>query len=200
MNLKPAHLSQLEHEWDRKSVEWDLAPDSVVVEIGAYKGRWAEIMSDMYRCKLYAFEPQRWAYEIARQKLDRFHNAYVFNCALGDISGDFEMGEYETDGCSFVRVGQRVGGTGRMHEITDAFDRLGIVRVDVMMVNVEGYEYRLIPYMAGAGMMAQIKNIMVQFHPETTDETTHNAAIAMLDGLYSKLWDYGDVLMAWGTK
>lgn len=200
MTLKPEHLAQLEHEWDIRSVVWDLNPDSVVVEVGAYKGRWAEIMSDLYRCKLYAFEPQRWAYEICRQKLDRFHKSNVYNFALGDRTGDFPMGEYETDGCSFARVGQRKEVIGNMLGIGSVFKYLDIGRVDVMMINIEGYEYNLIPHMDSMGVLKLVKNIMVQFHPETTDEATHDATIATLDGLYSKLWDYGDVLRAWRRK
>lgn len=199
MNIKPEHLAQLEHEWDRKSVEWDLNKDSVVVEVGAYKGRWAEIMSDLYRCKLYAFEPQRWAYEICRQRLDRFHNSTVFNTALGDRDGYFEMGEYSTDGCSFVRVGQRDQGKGRMNEIEWMFNTLGIDRVDVMMINIEGYEYKLIPYMDRIGILKNVKNLVVQFHPETTSGLVHRESIGILDASHNILWDYGDVLRAWSN-
>lgn len=200
MTFKPEHLAQLEHEWDIRSAVWDLSPSSTVVEVGAYKGRWAEIISDLYRCKVYAFEPQRWAYEIARAKLDRFHNTTVFNCALGDCNGTFEMGEYETDGCSFTRVGQRVSGAGEMREIDNTFTILNIDHVDLMMINIEGYEYKLIPHMDRIGMLKRINNLVVQFHPGGKGLEEHDLVLETLDTSHRRLWDYGDVLRAWSLE
>lgn len=197
--LSQDHLAQLEHPWDVASVTWELQPSSIVIEVGAYKGRWASIMNDLYGCKIFAFEPQPWAYELTRQKLDPFDNARVFNHALGDRCGKFEMGEYETDGCSFLKVGQRGTGMGEMKEIAREFTMLGIERIDVMLINIEGYEYTLIPYMARIGLLEIVDALMVQWHKFAVSEAQHEEVLNAIAQTHNILWHW-DALTAWKAR
>lgn len=63
------------NEWDTRSFDWPLTQDSIVLEIGAYKGRWASEMCKRYNPKLYAFEPQLWAYNECVEALKPYNNA-----------------------------------------------------------------------------------------------------------------------------
>lgn len=195
IQLKPEHLAQLEHEWDLKSVEWELTPDSVVVEIGAYKGRWASIMCDLYGCRIYAFEPQMWALTEATKKFDNC-KPMLFNYALGERDAMYEMGDWGTDGCSLVKSNAN-SGLAQMQEIRRVFQMLNLKHIDVMLINIEGYEYTLIPHMARIGLMPTIDNLMVQFHNFAGDEKTHNDLLALIGKTHQILWDYGTTLTAW---
>jgi FkbM family methyltransferase len=188
-----ASAAQIDHPWDMRAIDWpDLTPDSVVAEVGGYKGRWALQIAERYRPRLFVFEPQTWAAEVCRAALG--DAATVLNYGLGVEDVEHGMGEWETDGCSFVKS-STVGPVhfGLIREIGAAFNRLGITTVDLLLMNIEGYEYMLLPHMLDHGILP--RRLMVQFHGSDADTT------AMFDRLaaagYTVLWTYGQVLTAW---
>jgi FkbM family methyltransferase len=185
----------IEHEWDRRAIDWPLTKDSVVVEVGGYKGRWAFQIVGYYQPRLYVFEPQPWAFLVCRNLL-RGH-AKVLPYALGITDGAFPMGDFETDGCSFVKEGTQQRGTGQMREIGAAFAELSIRHIDLMLINIEGYEYTLIPHMLDRGILPQ--RLMVQFHDfaDPTGEREQAIRGLLVQTGYREVWTYGAVLTAW---
>lgn len=178
-----------EHEWDRRALDWpDLPPRAVVVEVGGYKGRWALQIAERYRtARLYVFEPQGWAYAVCREVLG--DGVTVLNYGLGAADTFAPMCHYETDGCSFVGGD---GPLGEVREIGAAFERLRLRRIDLMLMNIEGYEHTLIPHMLDRGILPQ--RLVAQMHRFAGDSTTLRSTLARQ---YRLLWDYGDVLSAW---
>jgi FkbM family methyltransferase len=177
-----ARAANPEHEWDRRALDWPLTMSSVVVEVGGYCGRWALQIAERYGSRLFVFEPQAWAADVCRAVLGK--RANVYNVALGDQDATLPMGDYETDGCSFGKDGTQ--GMGQMREIGAMFEQCQITnRIDLMLMNIEGYEYTLIPYMLSVGIRP--KRLMVQCHGDMIDR---------IDG-YRMLWTYGMVLTAW---
>lgn len=178
----------IEHDWDHKALDWPLTKKSVVVEVGGYKGRWALQIAERYQPRLFVFEPQGWAADVCRAVLGA--RAEVVTCGLGDHSGLASMGAWETDGCSFVKDG---GNDALMVEISKAFQQAGIKRIDLMLMNIEGYEFTLIPHMLDQKIYPQ--RLMVQVH-----EFAGNAG-AIHEQLtahgYKILWTYGAMLTAW---
>jgi len=187
-----ARAANVEHAWDRRAIEWDdLTPSSIVVEVGGYTGRWALQIAERYGPKLFVFEPQGWAAEVCREVLgDR---ATVLEYALGTQSATLYMGAWGTDGCSFVNPGSEH--EGDMVEIGAAYAALGLARVDLMLMNIEGYEYTLLPHMIARGLLPD--RLMVQWHPPNGGEAQHDALLAAIERTHRRLWDYGAVLMAW---
>lgn len=188
-----AAAQRFDHPWDERAVDWPLTSASTVVEVGGYKGRWALQIAERYAPRLYVFEPQGWAYEVCKEVLgDR---AMVLPYALGAENATLPMAAFETDGCTFV------GGDGpmaEMREIGEAFAELEIDHIDLMLMNIEGYEYTLIPHMIKSDVVLP-QRLMVQFHTHAErlgDETSLiYAALAMLG--YRVAWTYGAVLTAW---
>lgn len=187
VNDVKAHAARLDNEWDERAVEWPLTATSTVVEVGGYCGRWALQILERYNADVFVFEPQCWAFEVCRAVLgDR---AFVFSYGLGIEEGHFPMGKTGTDGCTFVAGSD---GDGQMREIGAAFRELDIAHIDLMLINIEGYEFTLIPHMFAQGIFPH--TLMVQMHG--SDEQT-DALRALLAAHYAPLWDYGYVLSAW---
>lgn len=184
---------QLDHEWDRRALDWPLTPESVVVEVGGYKGRWALQIAERYSPRLYVFEPQPWGAEVCRVVLGE--RATVLEYGLGVKSCTNLMGAWETDGCSFVKPGG--GDEGLMVEIGLSFQKLGITHIDLMPMNIEGYEYTLLPYMLDQGILPC--RLMVQFHTFADPDGMRLAGIyRQLEALnYHITWTYGVMLTAW---
>lgn len=196
-------MTILEHEWDRKSVEFPLNENSIVFDIGAYKGRWSIEIIKRYNCRLYAFEPQAWAHEVCRQALELYPRAHVFRHGLGVESGVFPMEEYETDGATFMvgRSERDQSGVGELVEIGSFLAKKRIRRIDLCMMNIEGYEYALIPHMLDLGIFDHMTYFMCQFHPFGEDGLAEMGKIR--DSLYEKMdyrFDYQQVLTCWERK
>jgi FkbM family methyltransferase len=185
--------ANIEHEWDRRAIDWPLTGDSVVVEVGGYKGRWALQIAERYHPRLYVFEPQPWAAEVCREVLgDR---AMVMRSALGTHTCLIAADRWGTDGCSLV--GSTDGPKVQMREIGEVFEFLDLAHIDLMLMNIEGYEYMLIPHMLDRGLLPQ--RLMVQFH--IFADPDGSKGVAIFDRLarlgYTAAWTYGEVLTAW---
>jgi FkbM family methyltransferase len=190
----------LEHEWDRKSVQFPLTEESVVLEIGGYAGRWALEIAGRFNPRLYVFEPQHWAYQICREKLLEYDNAKVFNFGLGTKSGKYQMHKVGTDSCSFVipEGGDHPTGEGELVEISHFLETQSLHAIDVCLMNIEGYEFALIPHMLQLGLFDRIRWFMCQFHPfgENSKADYQRLRDELSEGRLIK-FDYGTVLTCW---
>lgn len=185
------------NEWDIASIDWtEINQESVVVEIGGYKGRWAKLMADLYHPKLYVFEPQPWAFAICNEVLAGT-GARVYDVALGTRSEFVTLGDYGRDGASLLKTDHNDKINVGIIDTKKAFDELGLDAIDLCLINIEGYEYTLIPYMAECGLLRRIKIIMVQFHTFAANSVQHQATIALLNTDHDLLWNYGAMLSAW---
>lgn len=150
------------------AINWPLDRYSTVFEVGAYEGRWAKQIMDKYGCTVHAFEPQYWAVaKLLYLQQQGFNKLQVHPYALGTKAGVLPMGEYETDACSFLHVGQRRQGEGEMRDACKVIDELCLVGsrdINLMMINIEGYEYELLNYLIHCGATDHIERLCVQWH------------------------------------
>lgn len=191
------------NEWDIKSVDWDLSIDSVVVEVGGFKGRWAKAICELYNPEIFVFEPQRWAYTILFSDMYlKSYNAHTFNVGLGTdkSNGSMVMGEFGRDGASLLRTNDPDQTYVEIRDANMIFEALMITNIDLMLINIEGYEYTLIPYLAECGILQRVKNLMVQFHDFAATTKEHDRVIGLINETHQVKWDYGLVLTAWSLK
>ncbi len=191
-----ARAANIEHVWDKRAIDWPLTEASTVIEVGGYTGRWALQIAERYSPCLFVFEPQPWAWATACAVLGERADVRCYGLGAGD--SNLPMGAWETDGCSFVKAGLNIPGTtGEIREIGKAFQELGIGSIDLMMVNIEGYEYTLIPHMLDRGVLPQ--RLMIQFHTFADELGVKQAQIfERLAALgYAVAWTYGPMLTAW---
>ncbi len=186
------------------ALDWPLTPESVVLEVGGYEGRWARQIAERYNPRLYVFEPQQWAYDRCLQALKPFPSARVFNFGLGVESGEFPMGEFETDGCSFLKTlaqydpNRRKVGMGTLREAGSVLDELGLHQIDLCLVNIEGYEFILLPYLIEQGLLNRVKRLMLQAHLFVENGAARYAALrAAIEQTHRVVWDFGATLAAW---
>lgn len=189
---------------DTYAVEWPLTTESIVLEIGGYEGRWAKQIAERYAPHLYVFEPQQWAYEKCRAALASYPRAQVLNYGLWVHAGLLPMGDYETDGASFVKDGEwcaadrRVMGVGLVREAGEVWRELELDNVDLCLINIEGGEYTLLPHLIETGLLNRIRFLMVQFHLFVPDGAAHySAARREIERTHRVKWDFGTTLTAW---
>ena len=153
-------------------VKHDLNPDSTVIDVGAYKGHFAKIIQDTYQCKLALYEPVTDFYKQIVELFGGSSNVRVFNYGLSDSSRN-ELITVNGDGSTFIRPSsQHPSGSTQIasvRRVSDELDNLGVGMIDLLQVNAEGEEYRIIPDLIKSGWIRRIKFLQIQFHDFVPD-------------------------------
>jgi FkbM family methyltransferase len=143
--------------------EYDLGENSVVFDVGGYKGQWASDIFSMYICQVFIFEPVR---EFATNIKKRFSNntkIKVFDYGLGGKTRSEEI-TLSADGSSIFRETKGVRETVRVVDVMEFISGHKINKIDLMKINIEGGEYELLERLIEASFVKNINNIQVQFH------------------------------------
>lgn len=203
--------------WDEASFDWPLGfdvPDTVVVEVGGFEGRWLAGMAERYEATFHAFEPQPWAADRLEQRvlqqLGPNSALAVHRFGLGRTDSALPMRGWNTDACSFLKddawyerhpgEGRRDEGIGQIRPVGRVFAQLGLERTDVLMMNIEGFEYVLLPEMARGGLLHRIEHIAVQFHDGYDTEATEAEVRELIGRTHDVRWDWPGTLTAWTRR
>jgi FkbM family methyltransferase len=149
----------------------NITENSIVFEIGAYEGQWANMIATKYNPIMYVFEPQKWAYDNCVTRLKKFEKVKVFNIALGVEDGMMKMGDFRSDGASLMKAEKEKCDQKepqfedvKVVEIGKFLEENKINEIDFCQINIEGGEYVLLPHMIEKGTINKIKYLIVQFH------------------------------------
>lgn len=168
---------QLEH----LRYEYNLMPEDVVIDIGAYRGEWADQILDRYGCKMIVIEPtdnitQHTAFagtEVINKaawlfdgKLG-FGGAYYYTSAFEDPTHEYECFD--------------------VNSLLRRFDEIALVKI-----NIEGAEYDLLEHIYRGGLMSRVRDLQVQFHlVEDEDSIMRYEVISeLLLETHSPTWRY----------
>lgn len=143
-------------------LDYTLNSNSIVFDVGGYKGDWAKDIYCMYGCQVYIFEPvERFAYEIKR----RFKNnerIHICNFGLSDQNKEITMSLDGNSSSEYTNCEKKV--MVEMKNIVDFINYNKIEKIDLIKINIEGGEYPLLEKIISSGLINKISNIQVQFH------------------------------------
>ncbi len=202
--LWPTTLERSYRRWiaDRgdatRRLDYALRPESVVLDVGGYRGDWAEQMCARCACTVHVFEPVPEFADATRARLADWPRVHVhaFGLAGSTRTSAFAMA---ADGSSALRAGgeRRV----ELRAAAEVFAELGLGAVELMKVNIEGGEYELIEHLLDAGLIARIEHLQVQFHDFVPD------ARRRMRGLQQRLaethaldWQYVFIWESWHRR
>lgn len=142
--------------------EYKLNSNSLVIDLGGYKGQWASDMYARYNSKIMVFEPVKSFAEKIEGRFKSNNKIDVFCFALGASSRN-EIIALSADGSS-VYGSSLEKETIQIKDVFDFFIEYNISNVDLMKINIEGGEYELMLRILETGLVGKIKNIQIQFH------------------------------------
>lgn len=205
--------------WDRASFEWPLRHGAMIVELGVYEGRWLAGMIGRYaelRPRILGFEPQAWAYERAAGTLVPLAEAAGLEVELRpwgvtvqDEPETLELRAYHTDAASVLiddEYYRAHPGEGRRDVASALFrpvaDELGdLEAIDLMMINIEGYEYPLLWRMLDLGIIERVRHLAVQWHrSHDPSGDTERRIRARLAETHDVRFDFGAMLVGWSSR
>lgn len=126
-----------------------LPPNGVLVDIGANTGVATQLVLEKIACKAYLFEPVPLYFQYCKQKFSKSQNVFVENLAVSDEEGFSQIWIDEKNlGWNTM---EREKCTNNMQNIpiqTIPFDKYAsvnnITSIDVIKIDVEGAEYRVL--------------------------------------------------------
>lgn len=173
-------------------INWPLTPESIVLDIGAYEGGTTLRFATRYKCKIYAFEPSPRAYQVAKERLKDLSTVTLLPYGLGVRDGTFPLGDSDRDGASFRKLIEKPIVQAEMREICKALITLGILDVDLAIINIEGSEYELMALIVKCKLVSYIKRFMIQWHFYTPEYQEQQLRIqTQLAQTHRMLWNLG---------
>jgi FkbM family methyltransferase len=135
---------------ERLRFEYDLSPSGLVIDIGAYRGEWAEQIHERYGCKIILIEPTPHILgcpygqiinqaAAAHNGTMKFGGAYYYTSAHEDPVVEYECFD--------------------INPLLEKHEEIALVKI-----NIEGGEYQLLPHVIEAGLHTRMRDIQVQFH------------------------------------
>jgi len=148
---------------------FDLNQDSLVVDIGCYNSTWLKDMYCKYNCNCIGVEPIREYYEQGSRILTNTSKIKLYNYGL-TVNPDEKT-------CSMSMIADAssmFGDPSNMDQKKNPIDvQLVYAKdffksikkdIDVLQINIEGYEYNLVPFLINNNILNTVKNIQIQFH------------------------------------
>ena len=165
-------LTQFEKElnkWNKDSGEYtlrlnySLSKDSIVFDLGGYKGEWASCIYSMYQCNVQVFEPHPSFNKHLNLMFRSNSKITVYPFGLGKETEAFKLYSNEFSSSIYNKVSDsKVDIT--IKKFIDFINKEGIKSIDLIKINIEGGEYDLLEHILETGFMENIKNLQIQFH------------------------------------
>lgn len=182
-------------------LDYELSKDCIVFDVGGYEGAWAEEISARFCCKIFVFEPVP---EFAAAIQARFaDNPRINVCPYGlsNKSGELTI-SLSGDGSSFYTAGSSRVAKAAVRKFEFGLLReLGVSRIDLMKINIEGGEYDLLDLMIENKTISVVKHLQIQFHNFVPDAIERRNDIRRkLGHTHSATWCYEFVWENWVLK
>lgn len=144
-------------------LDYDLTSDSIVLDLGGYKGQWASDIFSRFGCTVHVFEPMPEFSDFIQWRFVYNPAIRVHPFALMDVNKEMELST-AGDGSSMFRRTKSPLIRIKVRRASDVFVELEIERIDLMKINIEGAEYDLLEHLISSGWVSKIRDLQVQFH------------------------------------
>jgi len=143
-------------------LDYDLGENSLVFDVGGYEGQWASDIFGRYCCPIHIFEPVGKFAEQIEYRFKGNKEIIVHKSGLADKNTTVPI-TLSNDGSSVFIQGSTLEQI-QLIKAMDFIEQNGIIKIDLMKINIEGGEYDLLEHLIKSGFVINIQNIQIQFH------------------------------------
>ncbi|MFT5222998.1 MAG: FkbM family methyltransferase [Glaciecola sp.] len=156
-------------------LDYELSPDSIVLDVGGFRGDWAAEVAARFGCTIHIFEPVPQHQALLVERFGANPRIHVHPFGLGALD---ETVAFDVDGARSSELA--VGGTRALCEIRQAaaaLEQLGLTYVDLVKINIEGGEFTLVPHLIDTGWIHKLAEMTIQWHDFVPDAQPQMKAI-----------------------
>jgi len=169
------YISQIQFKiavkfWFRKNgdtnlrVNYNLDENSLVLDVGGYKGDWTSSIFNRYKCTIFIFEPVKSFYNIISERFQDNKKIQIYNFGLGTRDTTMAI-SLSNDASSFHQEsGTSTKEFCKIIDIDKFFLKNNLKHIDLIKINIEGGEYELVEKIIQSGLVERIENLQIQFH------------------------------------
>lgn len=143
-------------------INHNLNRNSVVFEIGGYKGDWADQIYQKYKCYVYIFEPITEFYNLLTIRFKGIQKIKIFNFGLSNKNKKVSISD-TLDASSQFSKGEKKQLVNLIDIVSFILDN-DLKQIDLLNINAEGAEYEILERLINEGEVIKCINIQVQFH------------------------------------
>ena len=143
-------------------LDYNLNKESIVFDIGGYKGEWSEKIYNKYNCNIYIFEPVKKFFDKITEKFYNNEQVKVFNFGLSGKNSFLNINIDNDSSSTNVQGENKI--KAEFKSISSFVKNHKIKNIDLIKINIEGDEYNLLNDLLDNNLIKNIKNIQVQFH------------------------------------
>jgi FkbM family methyltransferase len=143
-------------------LNYPLNENSIVFDLGGFHGQWTDSIWEMYKCKIFTFEPIADLARGIKSKYVDNEKVNIYEFGLSNESKQLKI-NWSNDGSSFNTQMIRPIDC-EVKSINEFIEQNKIEEIDLMKINIEGDEFPVLNSLIESGNVLKIKNIQVQFH------------------------------------
>lgn len=171
--------SEGERFWRDAGNHWlndnfDLKSDSRVIEVGGYLGNWTDYVAQYYGCFVDVYEPVTEFYTHMVRRFSNRAKIQVFNYGVESCSGESHIAVMN-EGSSCHNGGVANGPVIQVIDVAEIVRNL--MEVDLLAINAEGAEFNILDRLTTTPQIANVRQILVQFHAFMADAESRRTAI-----------------------
>ena len=176
----------------------DMNSDSIIIDLGTYKGSTTKFLSDVYKSKIYTFEPMIQFAKEAIEACASHPNITVLQYGLGKGNFDFLMNIADDSTSMIASVNPDTAHSCSIRDFFEFLTENNITTIDLLHINIEGAEYDLLDYILSNNFQTKIRYLIVQFHYQssTNDEKLKRYS-DVLQSTHVCKYDYKYVWTKW---
>lgn len=141
----------------------NLGEKSIVLDIGGHIGSWSHKIVSMYDPYVFILEPVRKHHEIMKRQFKSNPKIKILNFALSDSNKSAKISLFGVRSSIYKDVGPRSENVTCI-DVYEFFTKFKLKKVDLMKLNVEGGEYKILNRMIEKDLIRRCDNIQIQFH------------------------------------
>ncbi len=139
-----------------------MGSNSIVYDLGGYRGDWAATMRSRYDCYVHIFEPHPVFAKFISERFSDDDKVTVHPCALGATDGVLLLSDAADGSSAFSKGTSSV--EGRVCSASTLLSSVGAKEVAAIKINIEGGEFDILPHLIETGDILKFTTITVQFH------------------------------------
>lgn len=180
----------------------DVAEGGIALDVGAYVGTWARALTDRSPgATVHCFELSPAVIPELAANVASTRGVRLHAFGLGGADGLVRISRRGLGSSVFHISRGDASDEGVIRDIAGVWEELGLGRVAVMKVNIEGGEYDLLDRMAEAGLLPLVDTFLIQFHEWFPGGYRRRRAIRrQLQQTHEVVWDYPFVWERWQRR
>lgn len=179
--------------------DYELKPDSLVLDVGGYEGQWAQDLYARQRCQIHIFEPVHNYADAIRNRFADNPDVEVHPFALGARTRQETLSIAGASSSAHRRKRSLVEVDFR--DVNDWFEKHAVNEIALMKINIEGGEYELLDRILDCGITQMVAAFQIQFHYFVDNAEARMAAIQeRLADTHSPTWQYRFIWENWQRK